>query len=73
MKRKPAKSLVWVVYDGRAHGMDTDDCAVLQTCESEAEARAVVADWGEENAVAFVYDLDESTVPASATNERRAW
>ena len=71
-KRKPRPAKVYVIYDGRAEMMDTDDCAILDVCETELEARCSVAalDCG---AVAFVYDLDESTRPASAINERRAW
>ena len=33
---------VWIVYDGRAADGDTDNASVLQTCESEKEARQVV-------------------------------
>jgi hypothetical protein len=31
-------SHLWIVYDERAMTMDTDDCAVMESCSSEHEA-----------------------------------
>ena len=29
---------LWIIYDERAETMDTDECAVLESCSSEHEA-----------------------------------
>lgn len=50
---------VWIIFDGRARAMDTDDCAVYEVFNSIDETvedvhRAIKEDW--EDGVIFEYD-----------------
>lgn len=49
---------VWIIYDERAHTCDPFDASVLDTADSEKEARHCVAHYYPGAAV-FVYDLIE--------------
>jgi hypothetical protein len=50
-------SKLFVLYDGRAKFMDTDDATVMDTAESVAEARATSENWRDHDAVWFEYNV----------------
>lgn len=56
---------MFIMYDGRAEVMDTDDCAVLEAC-GESWRRGV-KDWREHDAVLALYDI---APPNQLVNER---
>jgi hypothetical protein len=62
-----AKQL-WVVYDGRAETMDTDDCLVYVSCDSLPEARQYVKE-DFPDGVIFRYDIKDNEL----TNETREY
>lgn len=56
---------VYVLYDGRAHTMDTDYCSVIDTAITEREARAISRD-NRANGYcvdALWFEYDEETQP----------
>jgi hypothetical protein len=60
---------VWIVYDGRASGGDTEDAAVLVSCQSLREARQYVRE-DFTNGCIFEYDLVGEHGKQEAINER---
>lgn len=67
---------MWILYDGRAESMDTGDCTVYMTCESESEGWAAIDDGTFPDGVLFKYDMvpggHDGDAP-SAENERRVY
>ena len=63
---------IWILYDGRAESLDTDDCTVYLTCESEEEGWENIDDGTFPDGILFKYDMvfREGEMP-SAENERR--
>lgn len=55
---------LWIVYDERAEGGDTDDAAVLESCRSEQEAmqRALPG-------IVFRYDVDRSAAKPGSNGD----
>ena len=51
----------FMLFDGRAKGGDTSRAAVLEVCDSEADARRVGRRWEDGDAVWFEYDLVRNT------------
>jgi hypothetical protein len=56
----------YILYDGRANVMNTDDCAILCTAQSKKEAVKYSRDFAEDS-VWFEYDYNPKT--KSADNE----
>lgn len=58
----------WIWYDGRAEFIDTDDCSILEACESRRDVRQSISTWTDHDAVLFEYDVEgENTL----VNERK--
>ncbi len=65
------KAKVFVLYDGRAKGGDTDRASALSSASSEAEARREGAEeWKGYDACWFEYDLVTKDGVDEAINER---
>ena len=60
-----ASEKVWIIYDSRAAGGDTDEAAIYETCESLEEARGSLNDWPD--GVVYQYDI----VNGEAINKQR--
>ena len=59
---------VYVIYDERALTQDTDDCAVLEACESLKEVRRTTWD-GRRDPLGVVCEYD--LINGEAVNERK--
>lgn len=65
---------VWLIFDSRAHVMDTDDCVVYEAFSSydetlESVKKALKEDW--KDGVAFEYDEVHKDGVAYIVNQRR--
>jgi hypothetical protein len=60
------KKYVWVVYDGRAETMSTDNCCVYVSCHSLGEAKTYIKE-DFPDGIAFRYELKNGI----AINETR--
>lgn len=64
---KKKQNKVWIIYDGRAEFIRTDDCSIYVTCSSIKEARSYEDMFP--NGVIFEYDLVDNI----AVNEKRVY
>ena len=62
---------VYILYDSRAAGGDTEDAAIYETCDTEAEALESRKNWPD--AVCYGYDLVMKDGLQQTANERRIY
>ena len=55
-QNKPKREKLYIIYDGRALG-NTNDAAVMETCDSLEEAEESAPDYGEGCCI-WSYDVD---------------
>ncbi len=67
------KTKKFILYDGRARfTLDTDEATVLDTADTEKEARSCKGDWPEDS-IWVEYDIETRDGKDFATNENFRW
>lgn len=66
---------MFILYDGRAkYGVDTDDCTVMDTAETEQEAmREGRRTWKDHDAIWAEYDTRQTAKETLLENEKLRW